>query len=149
MFSDAASECQGLNSAVTSSQALITYIPCELFVWEIDVVSLRLLTNNFQPRKGYRRSCWAQYLLKKLVSLKEKNKPWKLFADFNLRMKMENAVFNFLMETCFQPEEIRGRDLIALNKEGLQGSKCKRGCSARGNNLAIKSATYKRWHTWL
>lgn len=74
--------------------------------------------NNFQIRTGYGSSCWAQYLLKKKNWFleKKKNKPLKLFADFNLCVKMGKAVFNFLMETCFQPEEICGIDLIPLEQ---------------------------------
>lgn len=45
---------------------------------------------------------------------KKKNKPLELFADFDLCMKMEKAIFNFLMETCSQPKEIREIDLIPL-----------------------------------
>ena len=74
--------------------------------------------NNFQIRTGYGRSCWAQYLLEKKNWFlgKKKNKPLKLFADFNFCMKMGKAVFNFLMETCFPPEKICGINLVVLEQ---------------------------------
>ena len=75
--------------------------------------------NNFQIRTGYGSGCWAQYLLKKKNKWflgKKKNKPLKVFADFNLCMKMRKTVFNFLMETCFPPEEICGINLILLEQ---------------------------------
>ena len=54
---------------------------------------------------------------------KKKNKPLKLFADFNFCMKMGKAVFNFLMETYFPSERSVEQTWYCWNKDILHESK--------------------------
>lgn len=75
--------------------------------------------NNFQIRTGYGSIVGFSIYWKKKKNWflgKKKNKPLKLFADFNFCMEMGKAVFNFLMETCFPPEQICGINLVLLEQ---------------------------------
>lgn len=79
----------------------------------------------------------------------EEEKNLKLFADFNLRMKMEKAVFNFLMETCFLPEEICGIDLVHWNKEVLHNSKCNGAAPPEETIWQLNQLPIQITHHWL
>lgn len=62
-------------------------------------------------------------------------------------MKMENAAFNFLMENCFQPEEICGIDLIALEQRSSR-EQVQRSALPEETRWQLNQLPIKKQHTW-